>query len=103
MVDETKQPLFIWIQALLPAAALMAGGAIAYGGMVARIDAMVESLRFLRPVPVQIEQLRGNMSQQISAIAADQAARLAELSERVGRVEGNVENIRERIEARPPP
>lgn len=88
-----------WIESLGPVLAVVIGGAMAYGGLTARIDSMVEALADLKPLPVQVEKLRGDMAGQINAIAVEQSQQISNLAQRVSSVEQTARRNRENLDS----
>ena len=88
-----------WAEVLAPSLVMVAGGLIAWGGLTTQMDQMAESLADLRPLPLQVERLRGEMQQQIAAITVAQATEMAGMGQRLATVEQrsqrNYENIQQ--------
>lgn len=87
IVQEQDPRIFRWVEAMGPAVAVLIGGAMAYGGIQARMEAQAESIAKLEQVPVQIANIRTEIQSSTAGIRVEQAQRLSDITQRMATVE----------------
>jgi len=87
VVQQQEPRIFRWVEAMGPAVAVLIGGAMAYGGIQARMEAQAESIAKLEQVPVQIANIRTEIQSSTAGIRVEQAQRLADITQRMATVE----------------
>ena len=97
IVQEQEPRIFRWVESMGPAIAVLFGGAMAYGGVQARLEAQAEALQKLEQVPVQIANIRTEIQSSTAAIRVEQEQRMSGFTQRLATVEQrsdrNYENI----------
>ena len=97
IVQEQEPRIFRWVESMGPAIAVLIGGAMAYGGVQARLEAQAEALQKLEQVPVQIANIRTEIQSSTAAIRVEQEQRMSGFTQRLATVEQrsdrNYENI----------
>ena len=98
LIGQEQEPrIFRWVESMGPAIAVLIGGAMAYGGVQARLEAQAEALQKLEQVPVQIANIRTEIQSSTAAIRVEQEQRMSGFTQRLATVEQrsdrNYENI----------
>ena len=98
LIEQEQEPrIFRWVESMGPAIAVLIGGAMAYGGVQARLEAQAEALQKLEQVPVQIANIRTEIQSSTAAIRVEQEQRMSGFTQRLATVEQrsdrNYENI----------
>ena len=96
-MQEQEPRIFRWVESMGPAIAVLIGGAMAYGGVQARLEAQAEALQKLEQVPVQIANIRTELQSSTAASRVEQEQRMSGFTQRLATVEQrsdrNYENI----------
>ena len=97
IVQEQEPRIFRWVESMGPAIAVLIGGAMAYGGVQARLEAQAEALQKLEQVPVQIANIRTEIQSSPAAIRVEQEQRMSGFTQRLATVEQRSERNYENI------